>query len=240
QPWWKRLFGRGVVNELLESSGDIDVYVIRGHADVAAAPRPDVTPVSAPFSWRPYLMTAAVVTACGLIGWASHAWQLSEANIVMVFLLGVAFVATRYGRGPAVAAAIASVLVFDFFFIPPYLSFAVSDAQYILTFAVMLVIGLLISALTVRVREQLNASRRQERRTAALYRLTKQLSEVVGTQFLVQIAGKQLREIFGGEVVIFVREPGKPLKLRFGQGTAVAPVSVNAGVAQGGAGPPHH
>jgi len=232
QPWWKRLFGRGVVNELLESSGDIDVYVIRGHAEATAAPRADVSPISAPFSWRPFLMTAGVVATCGLLGWASHAWQLSEANIVMVFLLGVAFVANRYGRGPAIAAAVASVLVFDFFFIPPYLSFAVSDAQYVLTFAVMLVIGLLISALTIRVREQLNASQRQERRTAALYRLTKQLSEVVGSQFLAQIAGKQLREIFGGEVVIFIREPRKPLKLRFGQGTAVAQFPVNAVVAE--------
>src|SRR5262245_4998890 len=110
-PWWKRLFGRGVVNELLESSGDIDVYVIRGQVDAGATPRPAAAPVPVPFSWRPYVMTAGVVIACGLDGWASHAWQLSEANIVMVFLLGVAFVATRYGRGPAVAAAIASVLV---------------------------------------------------------------------------------------------------------------------------------
>ena len=177
-------------------------------------------------------MTAAVVATCGLVGWLSHSWQLSEANIVMVFLLGIAFVANRYGRGPAVAAAIASVVVFDFFFVPPYLSFAVSDAQYVITFGVMLTIGLLISALTIRVREQLNASRRQERRTAALYRLTKQLSEVVGSQFLIQIAGKQLREIFGGEVVLYVREPNKPLKLRFGQGTGVAQFPVNAVVAQ--------
>src|SRR5262245_14604206 len=230
-PRWRRLFRRGVVDELLETSGDIDVYVIRGHADAGTPPRAPATP-PAPFDWRPYLATAAVVTVCTLLGWVSQSFRLAEANVVMGFLLGVAFVATRYGRGPAVAAAVASVLVFDFFFVPPQLSFAVSDAQYVITFGVMLAVGLLISTLAVRVRRQLEASRRQERRTDALYRLAKQMSEVVGSVFLVQMAGKQLREIFGGEVVLFVRQAGKPVELRFGHETDVAKVPVNATVAQ--------
>lgn len=96
----------------------------------------------------------------------------------MISLLGVVYVATRYGRGPAIAASLASVLVFDFFFVPPYLSFAVSDAQYVLTFAVMLIIGLLISHLTVRLREQLHAAQQMGQRTAALFQLTRQLSQV--------------------------------------------------------------
>ena len=54
-----------------------------------------------------------------------HHWRLSEANLVMVFLAGVAWVAFRYGRGPAILASVASVLTFDFFFVPPYLTFAV-------------------------------------------------------------------------------------------------------------------
>ena len=58
-----------------------------------------------------------------------------------LFLLGVAFAAYRFGRGPAIACAVANVLVFDFFFVPPYYSFAVRDAQYLVTFAVMLGIG---------------------------------------------------------------------------------------------------
>jgi two-component system, OmpR family, sensor histidine kinase KdpD len=124
------------------------------------------------------------------------------------------------------------VLVFDFFFVPPYLTFSVNDAQYLITFAVMLAVGLLVSVLTIRVRERLEAVQRQERRTAALYRLTQQLSGVVGAVFLVQIAGRQLREIFGGEGVVFIRRPGEPVELRFGQGTGVANVPVNAVVAQ--------
>ena len=103
-----------------------------------------------------------VIVVCGILGWLSHASHLTEANIVMVFLLGVALVAARYGRGPAIATAVVNVLVFDFFFVPPYLQFAVSDAQYVLTFAVMLIIGIIISTLTARIKDQLRAARRLE------------------------------------------------------------------------------
>src|SRR5438034_353137 len=149
-PWWKRIFKRTVVDHLLEKSGDIDVYVIRGEAE---APRILEAPVVAQrIAWGNYLATVAVVALCGLLGWLSQSQRLGEANIVMIFLLGVAFVAARYGRGPAIACAVASVMVFDFFFVPPYLSFAFNDVKYVLTFGVMLGIGLLISTLTARIR----------------------------------------------------------------------------------------
>jgi two-component system sensor histidine kinase KdpD len=229
-PWWKRKFKRTVVDDLLEKSGDIDVYVIRGEADATRIP--ETAPAARPIAWGDYLATAAVVVLCGLLGWISRVRDLDKANIVMIFLLGVAYVSARYGRGPAVFCAVASVLVFDFFFVPPFFSFAVSDAQYILTFVVMLGIGLLISTLTARIREQLQSSRRQERRTAALYRLTKQLSQVAGSEFLVRTAGMQLTEIFDGQVVIFLGEPKHPLSLRFGENTAIAREPINSLVAQ--------
>jgi two-component system sensor histidine kinase KdpD len=229
-PWWKRILKRTVVDDLLEKSGDIDVYVIRGESDTPHKPEPRTQP--RPVAWGDYLATFAVVVVCGLLGWVSHVRELDKANIVMIFLLGVAYVAARYGRGPAIVCAVAGVLVFDFFFVPPYFSFAVSDAQYLLTFVVMLGIGLLISTLTARIREQLQSSRRQERRTAALYRLTKQLSQVAGSEFLVRTAGMQLTEIFDGQVVLYLGEPNQPLALRFGEDTAIARKPVNPVVAQ--------
>jgi two-component system sensor histidine kinase KdpD len=231
-PWWRRLFAGTVVDQLLDRSGDIDVYVIRGAPEKTAPRQPAPPPAS--ILWRPYLETAGIVALCGLLGWLCHYWlRVAETNTAMVFLLGVGIVASRYGRGPAIAASIVNVLVFDFFFVPPVFSFDVSDVQYLLTFAVMLTIGLLISELTSRRREQLRASQRQERRAAALYRFTKQLSEIAGVEFLVRTAGQQLREIFAGEVVLYLRgSPGDPAELRFGTDTAVAKFAVNAIVAQ--------
>jgi two-component system sensor histidine kinase KdpD len=235
QPWWKRTLFGTVVDQLLDQSGDIDVYVIRGESEKTT--RAPSLPVHSPVVWTNYLGTALVVALCGLAGWLTQVimgqdLQLAEANIVMLFLLGVAFVAARYGRGPAIAASIAGVLVFDFFFVPPYFSFTVNDAQYILTFAVMLGIGVLISTLTARLKEQLRASQEQERRTAALYRFTKQLSEITGVEFLIHAAGQQLGQIFAGEVVMFLRDTNGSVALRFGEETSVAKQPVNAIVAQ--------
>lgn len=180
---------------------------------------------------RPYLPSLAVIAICGVVGWFSKMMGLADANIVMIFLAGVAYVAARSGHGPAVAAAILGVLVFDFFFVDPVFAFAPSDTQYFFTLAVMLGIGLLISELMAKVRAQLQASQEQERRTAELlrlsqeqerrtaqlYQMTRQLSVVAGTEFLVQISGRQLREAFLGEVALYLREPDGSLQQRFGE-----------------------
>jgi two-component system sensor histidine kinase KdpD len=229
QVWWKRrLFGT-IVDQLLKKAGDIDVYVVSGESE---EPVPPISgnPAAA-FPRSDYAYAGAVVIACGLLGWGAHVLGLSDTNIVMIFLAGVAFVATRLGRGPAIAAALASVLAFDFCFVPPPFTFAVSDTEYVITFAVMLGIGLVISGLAARQRSQLHASQQQERRTGQLFRMTRQLSELSGTEFLVHTAGRQLAEIFGGEVVIYTRAAEGKLELRFGEDTSVGREPINRDVA---------
>lgn len=230
QPRWRRVLAGSLVDEILESSGDIDVYVIRGEAD-PGQPLP-APAAKTPWRWRGYLGTLAVVTACGGIGLVLRQFTLSETNIAMVFLLGVVAAAAWYGRGPAVLASILGVLLFDFFFIPPRLTFAVADAQYVITFAIMTGIGLLIAALTARVRDQLRASQDQERRTAALYRLTKQLGEVSGSQFLLIAASRWLTEVFGGDNVLYQIAAGGTPELRVGERSQIAQTPVNDIVAQ--------
>ena len=230
EPRWKRYFLRSVVDQLLERSGEIDVYVIRGQPE--HAPRAVAPPRPTAIAWKDYFVSGLVVVVCGLLGWLSYRLQQPEANTVMIFLLGVAYVAARHGRGPSVATAIASVLVFDFFFVPPYLQLAVSDIHYLVTFGVMLVIGLVISTLTSRLKGQLAAARQLQNRTDALYRLTKQLAELSGWEFLIRHAGQQLGAIFDGEAVLFVREREPSLQLRFGENTSIAKLEINAIVAQ--------
>jgi two-component system sensor histidine kinase KdpD len=230
QPGWKRAIFGTIADELLERSGNIDVYVVTGEGE---APTPATGFVrTKPVDWIQYMLAGVIVTACTLVGWAMHALGLKEANVVMVFLSGVALVSARYGRGPSIASAVASVLVFDFFFVPPYFTFTVSDVEYVITFIVMLGIGILISELTSRLQAQLRASQQQEHRTDQLFRMTRQLTELAGSEFLVRTAGRQLAEIFDGEVVIFLREPNGSHLLRYGENTSVAEQPVNAVVAQ--------
>jgi two-component system sensor histidine kinase KdpD len=229
-PRWKRwLFGT-IVDQLLERGGDVDVCIISGEGETPRLPK--VLATAVPFRWADYGWAALIVAGCGLAAWAADVGGLAEANVVMMFLAGVAFVAARLGRGPAIAASIASVMVFDFCFVPPRLTFVVADSEYVITFAVMLGIGLVISELTSRIKSQLHASQQQERRTAQLYRMTRQLSELSGTEFLLRTAGRQLEEIFDAEVVLYLTEPTGSLALRFGENTTVAQLPVNTIVAQ--------
>lgn len=110
-----------------------------------------------PLGSRAGYVLAVVVTAAGTLVCALMASHVDLANLVMVYLLGVTFVATRTKPGPAILASFLSVAAFDFCFVHPSGTFAVADIQYVFTFGVMFVVSLLISTLTVRLREQSHA-----------------------------------------------------------------------------------
>lgn len=144
------------------------------------------------FSWANTLLYGWAIAACfattliatPLLG------VFDLANIVMLFLLTVVLVAVCLGRGPAVVAAFLSVVLFDVFFVPPRFSFAVSDAQYLLTFAVMLAVALITGQLTARLRQEANIALATERRTRALYEMTRDLSGAINREQMAEIIGR--------------------------------------------------
>lgn len=218
-PWWREAFGRSVVGRVLRRSGDIDVYVIRGMEEpgpLSPASRRS-GPVIEPLS---LVKAVAAAALCTLVAWGFASIGLAETNRVMVYFLGVAFVAARYGRWPGIVASVVSVMAFDFFLVPPYLTFAVNDTQYLITFAVMLVVSLLISTLADRIRRQAQTSRQRERRTEALYRLSRRLAATAGTNQLVAEAEMQLAESYASEVAVFLPDDSGRLKA-----TAASPAS---------------
>ena len=151
----------------------------------------------------------------------------------MVLLLGVVFAAARYGRGPGALASLASVLLFDFFFVPPYHTFAVADTtQYLITFAVLFGIALSTSTLTARVREQAEFSRQRARRTEALYNMSRQLAGQVGSHQLADVASRQLAALFGGEAAVLLPDDAQKLKSAGGATTSFAAQENELAVAQ--------
>ena len=120
------------------------------------------------------------------------------ANIVMLFLLGTVLVALKLGRGPAALAAVLNVAAFDFFFVPPRLSFTVSDVQYVLTFVVMLVVGLLTGQLTAGLRFQARIASSRERRAQSLFELTRDLSAALLQTQVAELGEAAVRRNFGG------------------------------------------
>jgi two-component system sensor histidine kinase KdpD len=125
-----------------------------------------------------------------------------------------------------------SVAAFDFFFVPPYFSFAVSDIQYLLTFGVMLVVALVISNFAVRLNQQAELARYRERRTAVLYTMSRDLATHRGTGMLAQLAAKHLRDVFDAQVAIFLTDADKRVQLQRGELLVFELEPKEAGVAQ--------
>ena len=113
--------------------------------------------------------------------------------------------------GPRLLAAVLSVAAFDFFFVPPRFTFAVTDARYLFTFLVMLIVGLVISGLTVRTRAQAEAAHHREQQTAALYAMSRELASTRGVDNLLQIAVRHVTDVFQGQVVVLVPGSGGTL-----------------------------
>src|SRR5436190_2630418 len=130
---WQRLVLGSIVEAIVEGSGEIDVYVISG--DRADPATPPLRRRSLTSGWPAYANAAATVAIASAVSWLMYPY-FALSNLIMVYLLGVLLVATRGGRGPSLLASLLSVAAFDFFFVPPRFTFAVSDTQYFITFAV--------------------------------------------------------------------------------------------------------
>ena len=197
--WRDKLLG-STLDQLVRGSGDVDVYAISG--DPAGRPRRAArggrrSPASE------YLRAGLIIAVCTALA-AGVFRFLSVTDAAMVYLLGVGLVASRYGRGPSVAAALVSIGLFDFFFVPPFYTFAVSDVRYLLTFAVMLAIALVISGLTLRIRAQAESARGRERRTASLYAMSRELAASRGRVELVSVAERHLADTLAAQVQILL------------------------------------
>ncbi len=149
--------------------------------------------------WRIQLRGCLVaVVLCALITVIASQWLIAfdAANLVMIYLLGVVVVALFYGRWPSVLATVINVISFDLFFIAPRGTLAVSDVQYLLTFGVMLTVGLVIGNLTAGVRYQARVARYREQRTRHLYEMSKSLAVGRTPLDIVQTSEQFIRSTF--------------------------------------------
>ena len=126
------------------------------------------------------------------------------ANVVMLFLLGVILISSKYGRGPGIFSSVISVACFDFFFVSPKFSFTVSDTQYLLTFVVMFIVAFVISNLTSNLRYQAVIAMHRERRSRALYDLGKSLASALTSAHIIEISIHHLTGIFQSKIAILL------------------------------------
>jgi two-component system, OmpR family, sensor histidine kinase KdpD len=206
---------------------DLDIIHIARDESYTRVERDDNNAEVSAIKWLDYFLAAfgcAVATAI-----ASGLYPFVElTNIAMIFLLAVVLVAVYFGRGPAVLAALLSVASFDFFFVPPRFSFAVSDVQYLLTFAVMLTVALITGQLTAGSRYQARVAMSREMRMHALYEMSRELSAALMLEQIAEIASRFIESSFNAKSVLVIADDNDKLRTPLGG----AALTIDLGIAQ--------
>jgi len=206
---WRGWRTRSLGESLQQLAPEIDVSIIARRSSSAPERVASTVRTPAPTKrktpWKSYLAMASISALCTLVAQLMYP-HFELSNILMVYLLGNTFIAYRLSRGLASVAAVVHVLLFDFFFVPPRFTFDVADVQYLVTFAVMLVISLTIAALVSGIRSQNKVAIARERRTALLYGMTRELAAERSVEKLVGIGSRNIGEVFSADVGILLAD----------------------------------
>ncbi len=200
---WRELIMGSVVDELVRNSGDINIHVITGEKTGEAPPMQ----ISRKRSGTPrsYAMTVAFVAFATAFGFLIYSPQRPySSDIVMIYVLGSAFISSRYGQEEAILGSLLSVMSYDFFFVKPRFSFSIEEPGNLFTFAVMFGVSILIGTLSQRMRANAESASRRERRTAALYALSRQLVKSRSKKEISKAMAMSVHDILEFESVVML------------------------------------
>ena len=211
---WHAWFGPSTGGQLARLAQRFDVITVAVDERLAPPATADLRVAEnvRPIHWRRYGAALATTVACTAVAFSLYP-RLDLSNLVMVYLLGVTIAGLRFGRGPSVITAILNVAAFDFFFVPPRFTMAISDAQYLVTFAVMLTVALVIANLTASVRQQTRVAGARERRSVLLYAMSRELAATRGSSSMALVAVRHIAEVFQCHAVVLL--PDVHGKLRY-------------------------
>ncbi len=202
---WRRLLKTPVVDQIISQSGSIDVIVVSFDQPESRKQQATPTATQRPAQLPGYLLATALVAMVTLLCSPLRP-LLKPTNMVMFYLLAVVVAAIRLGRRPALLTSLLGVLAFDFFFVPPYLTFAVTDTEYLITFGALFTVGLVISTLVSRARKRAEVIRARELQTAALYYLTRDLAASADITSVMQAVVNNVEEALHAKAAIFLAE----------------------------------
>ncbi|MFO0829977.1 MAG: sensor histidine kinase KdpD [Phycisphaerales bacterium] len=211
EPQWREALRGSFMGNLIRRASEFDVTVLSAddEAPSTADANRDERAIAAGRFGRPmdHAFGLAMVGVAAAIASALRT-PPDLSDEAMLFVGAIAIVAWRVGRWPSIVAAIVSVAAFDFFFIEPRFTFSVSDPSYAITFGVMLLVGVLVGTLTARLREQADAARERELRTAALYASARSLATARDLDEVGAVAAREARELLGADAVVLAPRAG--------------------------------
>jgi two-component system, OmpR family, sensor histidine kinase KdpD len=204
--WSEILRGGSVIDQIIRRSGQIDVYVVSEETVIPQKASPHFWKDWIPH--RPlgrYILSLGLVLLMTLAGLPLRGF-LDPPNLVMLYLVAEIISAVFLGRGPSILASFISVFAFDFFFVEPQLTFAVTDTQYIITFIGLFTVGMIISNSAALLRDQVILLRRREQQTQALNVLGRELTGAITLDQVLDTVIRNVGEMFNREAVILLPE----------------------------------
>jgi two-component system sensor histidine kinase KdpD len=205
RPRWRELWQGSLVDQLLRYGNDIDLYVVSStpvkdgtQAAQKVSSRPAPIQINGGFLWG--VVIVALTTTLG-IPLRPH---VDPTNLVMLYPVAIVFTALRWGRGPSIFASLLSVLAFDVFFVPPYHTVAVSDAEYLLTFVGLFIVGVVVSTLAARTRTQAATAREREEQAIAAFELSNDLVTAMTVEQICERSLAHAQQVFAGAAAIYM------------------------------------
>jgi len=201
QSRWREVFSGTLADQLIRNADNIDVYVVSGDHEDRKALRSPFWKTNTP--WQ-YYIAAPIITALCTLALLPLRGHIDPVNMVMAYLIGVVGIALRYGRGPSFLATCFSALCVNFFFIEPYHHFKASEERHVITFAVLMITGVIIGTQNSRLRMQVISARRREKNTSSLFAMSRELSASRGKIPLAQIASQHMAEVFDSDIFLWL------------------------------------
>lgn len=209
----RKFFGKPSLTERLTNAApNLDIYIIPDKAATAyrRPKRTQAKPLH--FSWADLLKTLLILAACTAIGYLFELLGFSEANIIMIYILGVLITAVATtGRVYSLASSLASVLVFNFFFTAPRFTFKAYDSGYPVTFFIMFVAAFLTSSLATKIKRHARQSAETAFRTKILFDTNQLMQKGNGKEEIVSITANQLVKLLKKDIIFYLAENGKLL-----------------------------
>lgn len=206
----KNLFDMDFEDKLISLLPNIEIHIIPGNTGRRSykKPKKGVRFETFHFSWEDAIKTFSILVAATLLSYGIRRLDIMNQNIIMVYIFSVLLVSRMTeGYWYGIIASVISVLTFNFFFTEPYFTFNAIQTGYPLTFAIMLLVALITSALTVRIKAEARLAVRREHRTEILYEINKRLLATRGLDRIVALTNDYVVKLFGRSIIFFTVDP---------------------------------
>jgi two-component system sensor histidine kinase KdpD len=193
-----------VSTQIIKQSGHFDIHVVSGKGEPVEQEKDEAAKI--PINWRGYLISLGLVFAATLVSVLLQSY-IHPVNLIMIYLLCVVIAAVYFGFGPSIVVSVFGVLAYDFFIIPPVLTFAVEDVEYLVTFIALLLVGIVVSYLTARVRKQGEAARQRQMAISTLYALSREMTAAISVEDTIITVVNYVKRTLGLDAVILLPDP---------------------------------